>query len=369
RVVLPELIESHIHLDKAYLEERRPNLTGTLEDAIAITLELKKSATAEDILARSERALRSCLRHGATRFRAHVEVDPFVQLKGMEATLALREKYRGVADIEIVVFPQEGIEQRPGTEDLMRAAMRMGGDLVGGVPYNDHHAERHLDIVFRLAEEFGCGVDLHLDFFDDPAYRDIESAARRTIAAGLQGRVAVGHLTSLGSMDDERAKGIIGRVLEADISVIPLPATDLFLGGRGPAAPRFRSLTRVKELIEAGANVALSSNNIRNAFTPSGNGDLFEVGLLLASVAHMTTPNERVLLPKFFTDHAARALGIHENYGIREGCPADFVVLDSENYADVIIDQPEKRYVVKNGRVVAENLRETRWHGVSDGLD
>lgn len=369
RVVLPEFIESHIHLDKAYLEERRPNLTGTLEDAIAITLELKKSATAEDIRARSERALRSCLRHGTTRFRVQVEVDPFVELKGMEATLSLREAYRGWADIEIVVFPQEGIEQQPGTEDLMREAMRMGGDVVGGIPYNDHDAERHLDIVFGMAEAFGCGVDLHIDFFDDPKRRDIESAARRTIAAGLQGRVAAGHLTSLGSMDDEQAKKIIGLIVEAGISVIPLPATDLFLGGRGPATPRFRSLTRVKELLAAGANVALSSNNIRNAFTPSGNGDLLEVALLLASAAHMTTPRERALLPEFFTGHAARALGVGENYGIREGCPADFVVLDTANRADVIIDQPEKRYVVKGGRVVAENLRETRWHGVPDGID
>ena len=192
RLVLPGFIESHIHLDKAFLEERRPNLTGKLQAAIAITLSLKASLTKEDIRDRSERALRVLQRHGTTRVRVQVEVDPIVKLKGMEATLELKEACRDRAGIQIVVFPQEGIEQQPGTEDLMREAMRMGGDIVGGVPYNDHDAERHLDIVFGLASEFGCGVDLHLDFSDDPKERCIESVTRRTVAAGLQGGVRLG---------------------------------------------------------------------------------------------------------------------------------------------------------------------------------
>ena len=113
RIVLPSLVESHIHLDKAFLDERRPNLSGTLEDAIAITQELKRSVTKEDILARSERALRLAIRHGTTWFRVHVEVDSIVGLKGMEATLEIRENFKDLANIQIVVFPQEGIEQQP----------------------------------------------------------------------------------------------------------------------------------------------------------------------------------------------------------------------------------------------------------------
>jgi len=361
RVVLPGFVESHIHLDKAFLDERRPNLSGTLEDAIAITLDLKRAVTKEDIRERSERALRLAVRHGAAWLRVHVEVDPIVGLMGMEAALELRESCRDLADLQLVVFPQEGIEQQPGTRDLMREALRMGGDLVGGVPYNDLDAERHLDIVFGLAEEFGCGVDLHLDFSDNPEDRRIESVARRTAAAGLQGRVAVGHLTSLGSMDDETARRIIGLIVEAGITVMPLPATDLFLGGRGPVPPRFRGLTRVKELLEAGANVAIASNNIRNAFTPSGRGDLLEIGLLMACAAHMSGAADRGGIPRLFTENAARALGIEDSYGLAPGRPADFVVLDTENFGDILIDQPEKRYVVKRGRIVVENLRETRW--------
>ncbi len=363
RVVLPAFVESHIHLDKAFLEERRPNLSGTLQDAIAITLDLKRSVTKEDIRQRSERALRLLLRHGTTWVRAQVEVDPIVGLKGMEAALELREAWRGRADLQLVVFPQEGIEQQPGTRELMREAMRMGGDLVGGVPYNDLDAERHLDIVFEMAAEFGCGVDLHLDFSDNPGDRRIESVARRTLASGLQGRVAAGHLTSLGSMSDGAAARVIEAIVEAGITVMPLPATDLFLCGRGPVPPRFRGLTRVKDLLRAGANVAIASNNIRNAFTPSGNGDLLEIGLLLACAAHMSGSADRGAIPRLFTENAARALGISDRYGLGPGRAADFVVLDTENYADVIIDQPEKRYVVKGGSIVAENLRETRWGG------
>lgn len=361
RVVLPGFIESHIHLDKAYLEERRPNLSGTLADAIAITLELKKSVSKQDIRERSERALRQCVRHGTTRFRIQAEVDPIVGLKGMEAALELKEGCAALADIQIVVFPQEGIEQQPGTEALMREAMRMGGDVVGGVPYNDVDAERHLDIVFGLAGEFGAGVDLHIDFSDDPGDCAIESVARRTMDAGLTGRVAAGHLTSLGAMDDARAARVIEKIAEAGISVLPLPATDLFLNGRGDTPPRRRGLTRVKELIAAGVNVAAASNNIRNAFTPSGRGDLLEIGLLLAHVAQMTGAAERVGIPDLFTYNAARALGVEDSCGIEPGRSADFVVLDSAAWDDLIIDQPEKRYVVKRGKIIVENRRESLW--------
>lgn len=307
------------------------------------------------------------MRHGATRLRAQVEVDPIVGLKGMEATLELREACAGIADIQIAVFPQEGIEQQPGTEDLMREAMRMGGDAVGGVPYNDADPERHLDIVFGLAAEFGCGVDLHIDFSDDPGECAIESAARRTAAAGLEGKVAVGHLTSIGAMDDERAARVIEAIAEAEITVIPLPATDLFMNGRGGEPPRFRGLTRVRELITAGVNVAVSSNNIRNAFTPSGRGDLLEIGLLLAHAAHMSGAADRGGILEMFTHNAARALGVSESYGVRAGRPADFTVLDSTEWNDVIIDQPEKRYVVKRGEILVENRRESAWSDFEPG--
>ena len=361
RVVLPAFVESHIHLDKAFLEEREPNLSGTLEDAISITLALKKSVTKQDMMERAERALRMCIRHGATWFRAQVEVDPIVGLKGVEVALALKEKYAGLADFQLVIFPQEGIEQQPGTEDLMREAMRMGGDLVGGIPYNDLDAGRHLDIVFAMAEAFGCGLDFHLDFADDSRVRNIESVAARTMAAGLQGRVAVGHLTSPGAMSRDEAAPVIEKILEAGISVLPLPATDLFLGGRGEEPPRFRSLAPVKDLLSAGVNVAISSNNIRNAFTPSGRGDLLEIGLLLAHVLHMSGASDRAVVPDLFTTNGAKALGVEDGYGLRTGCAADFVVLDSRNFDDVLIDQPEKRFVVKGGRPIVENVAETTW--------
>ena len=364
RAVLPTFVESHIHLDKAFLEEREPNLSGTLEDAISITLALKKSVTKQDVMERAERALRMCIRHGATWFRAQVEVDPIVGLLGVEVALALKEKYAGFADFQLVIFPQEGIEQQPGTEDLMREAMRMGGDLVGGIPYNDLDAERHLDIVFGMAEAFGCGLDFHLDFADDPRVRNIESVAARAMAAGLGGRVAVGHLTSLGAMPPDEAARIIEKILESGISVLPLPATDLFLGGRGEEPPRFRSLAPVKELLSAGINVAISSNNIRNAFTPSGRGDLLELGLLLAHALQMSGASDRSLVPELFTTGGAKALGVEDDYGLRPGCAADFVVLDSVNFDDILIDQPEKRFVVKGGSTIVENVSETSWREV-----
>ncbi|MFQ5896118.1 MAG: amidohydrolase family protein [Nitrospinota bacterium] len=367
RCVLPGLVESHIHLDKAFLEEREPNLSGTLGDAIRITAKLKAGFTRHDIRERAERVLRMALRHGTLFLRTHVEVDPIIKLQGMEAILELREAYRGLLDIQIVVFPQEGIEQQPGTYELMREALRMGGDAVGGVPYNDLDARRHVDLVFSLAQEFGAAADLHVDFSDNPADRTIEYIAQKTVALGYQGRVSAGHLTALGSIPGEEAKRLIGRIAAADIHIIPLPATDLHLGGRGDRVAVRRGLTRIRELLKAGANVAFASNNIRNAFTPTGNADLMEVGLLLACAAHMSTPEERRTVLRMCTGNAARLMGLGADYGLQEGRRADFVAFDSSDYGSLLLDQPEKRYVVKGGRVVVENRLENLWRAPLPG--
>jgi cytosine deaminase len=353
-VVLPGLIESHIHLDKALLEARHPRAPSTLRDAIAITAALKRSFTYEDIYARAETVVRWAVRHGVTWMRAHVEVDPIVGLTGIRALCALRNAYRDLVDIQLVAFPQEGIFQAPGTADLLAQAMDEGADVVGGVPYNDRDPEEHLDFVFALASERGVDLDLHVDFSDDPSDCTILSVAARTAALGYQGRVAVGHLTSLGAMSPEVAGEVIARIREAGIHVVALPATDLYLNGRGPVPPAHRGLTPVRRLLDAGVNVALSSNNVRNAFTPLGRADPLEVAFLLAYAGHMASPADRVRLVKMVTEAAARMLRIDTRYGLAPGRDADLVIIGSRRVADVVADQPLRIAVIKRGRVILE---------------
>ena len=177
RLVIPGLVESHFHLDKALLGVGAPGGASTVEGAIRATAEAKRAFTLEDIQRRARRALEMAIRRGTTVMRTHVEVDPGVGLLGMEAIVPLKREYAWAIDLQICVFPQEGIFQAPGTEQLMRRALQMGGQAVGGVPYNDTDAKGHIALVFDLAREFDRDADFHLDFADDPDHLHITAVA------------------------------------------------------------------------------------------------------------------------------------------------------------------------------------------------
>lgn len=361
RLVLPGFVEPHIHLDKAFLSERAPSVEGTLAEAIRITGAAKRSFTAEDIAARARRVLDLAIRHGTTLMRNHVEVDPVVGLMGLEAILVLKAEYEPAIDLQLCIFPQEGILQAPGTEALMREAMRRGGQVVGGIPYNDTDPKAHIDLVFAIAMEFDAPVDFHIDFFDEPEHLHVRHVIDRTRAEGYGGRVALGHLTELGAMEGPELDDLLAELAEAGIGVITLPATDLYLMGRKDRKNVRRGLAPVKQLRAAGIPVAYASNNIRNAFTPFGNADPLQIGLLLANTAHFGTAEENRQLLPMATTEAARVIGAERDYGLRPGAWADLVVLDCERPEDAIVAQPEKRYVFKRGRLVAESIRETRY--------
>ncbi|WP_337100342.1 amidohydrolase family protein [Paenibacillus sp. YIM B09110] len=353
RLVLPGLVESHIHLDKAFLTQRMSREADSLSDAIGMTAALKKDYTFEDIMRRSVAVIERSMQAGVTHLRCQVEVDPIIGLLSMEAALQLKELYRSLMTIQLVVFPQEGIFQQEGTEELMRQAVAMGADAIGGIPYNDTDAREHLEWIFKLAEETGLPVDLHVDFSDDPSHRTIVDIADLTIAYGLQGRVTVAHLTSLGSMESDDARVIASKMAAAGIHVITLPATDLYLNGRGDSYKPRRGLTPVRLLLEEGVNVCFGSNNIRNAFTPFGKGDPLDIALLLGQTAYMGTRADAVLLLEMCTTRAARALNLE--YGaLACGSAADFLLTGASDICDLIYDRTPERIVWKNGLRTAE---------------
>ncbi|MEM3851566.1 MAG: amidohydrolase family protein [Methanomassiliicoccales archaeon] len=357
-VVVPTFVESHIHLDKALLEKVRPNLEGTLSAAIRITGELKKGFQYDEVLSRSRQVMDMLISHGTTIVRAHPDTDPLGGLTGFKAMQQLKKEYSGVVDMQIVAFPQEGIVKLPGAFEVIEEAMKLGADVVGGCPYNENSYEdtkKHIDLMFGLAKKYNKDLDFHADFgdnVDDLRYRAIDYIIEKTEKEGYQGRVTVGHMTSLSSIEPDLLAQTIKRIARARINVVPLPATDLYLSGRADKCKVRRGVLNPKPFIEGGVNMAFSSNNIRNGFTPFGRGDLLMIGAIYEHVAQLGSISDQKLLLDMITYNPAKILGVNNSYGLQVGKYADFNILGTKTMSDIFLDVTPKRCVVKRGKVV-----------------
>ena len=356
RAVTPGLVDAHVHLDKALLSDRAPSHEGSLAEALRVTAEAKRSFTREDILARARRVLDMAVRQGTTAMRSHAEVDPIIGLMSFEALSSLKREYAPAIDLQLCAFAQEGILKSPGTESLLREALRAGADLVGGVPYVDPDPRRHIDIVFDLAAEFGVDADFHADFFDEPRHLHARYIAEQTVRRGWQGRVALGHVSEMAALPPDEQDALARTLAAAGVAVIVLPATDLYLMGRKDVRSPRRGLAPVKRLLAAGVTVAAATNNVRNAFTPVGTAGLPLMGFLLSVGAHMGTGPELSEVLGMLTAHPARILGIRD-YGVGEGSRADLVVWETERVETVASALCPCRLVVKAGRLAIEHTR------------
>ena len=356
RAVTAGLVDAHIHLDKALLGARAPSREGTVTEAIRVTGAAKRGFTREDIADRARRVLDMAVRQGTTAMRSHVEVDPIVGLMGFEAILPLRREYAPAIDLQLCAFAQEGIVGMPGTEALLREALRMGADLVGGVPYNDTDARRHIAIVFDLAAEFGVDADFHADFFDEPQHLHALHIAEETMRRGWQGRVALGHMSETAALPPDEQERVARVLSQAGVAIIVLPATELYLMGRKDVRAVRRGIAPVKRLLAAGVTVAAATNNVRNAFTPLGTAGLPLMGYLLGVAAHMGADPELRQVLDMLTGHPARILRL-PHHGLAVGDRADLVVWEAERVEDVVAALAPCRLVVKGGRVSVEHAR------------
>jgi cytosine deaminase len=354
RFLLPGLVDSHIHLEKAFLLDRMPREAETLGEAIALTAGLKPGFTREDIRARSIRVIERAVVHGVSHLRCQVEVDDVLGLLAMTTVLELKEEYAARISLEVVVFPQEGIFTQERGAELMREALLLGADVVGGIPYNDRDAGEHLDFVFSLAEEHGSPLDFHIDLSDDPQQLDILEVIERTERLSMQGRVAVGHLTSLGSVPRDRAREIARSLARAGISVMALPATDVYLNGRADEERPRRGMTPVRLLLDEGVNVVFATNNIQNAFTPFGRGNILDIARLLAEVCQFGTGADATTVVEMMTTRAARAMGLRD-YGLEVGSQADFALFGGTTAREVFLEASHPDAVYKKGLLVAED--------------
>lgn len=367
-LIVPGFVESHMHLDVALMNDAerpgRPTSFETPAELNRMMDERRAAFTREDIEQRATRALRLASRHGITSLRAQCHVDATVGLKHLEALLSVRQALADRVSVQIVCFPHQGLLDQPRTLDLYREAFRLGADVMGCASNLDPRAagiagvRRHIDTALDLAMAFDVDLDLHADLGlpEQVTLDELETvyAARRALEVGYVGRMTAGHVCALDSAEPATAEAAIEALRAAQMSVISQP--DLYRLGRTDRRGVRRGLTRVKALLKAGVNVAFASNNVRDAYRPLGNLNLLEEGLILAYGAHMDTVAELETLLEMCTTNAARALRL-EDYGLAVGDRADLVVLDAPTPSAALVDQAEQIFVVKKGRVVAENTR------------
>src|SRR5882757_8157030 len=286
KLALPGFVDTHIHLDKACLLGRCGHDHATVSEAIAAVAAMKRDFTVEDVYARGARVIERAIVHGTTRMRTHVEIDPRIGLRGFAAVKALKRDYGWALDLSLCVFPQEGLTNDPGTEELLVEALRDGGDLIGGCPYMDTDPNAHLEKLFDLAQAFDVDVDLHLDCDLDPSWWHLDEVCRQTERRNYQGRVAIGHATKLSALPPREFDAAAARLARAGVAVTVLPATDLYLMGRDATHNALRGLTAAHKLVEKGVVCSVATNNVLNPFTPFGDCSLLRMANFYANVAY-----------------------------------------------------------------------------------
>ena len=355
-LAVPGFVDSHIHLDKSCLLERCPCRAGALAEAVADVARAKRAFTVEDVTERATRTLEKAILQGTTQMRSHVDVDPRVGLTSFEALRALRKAYHWAIDIQICVFPQEGLTNDPGCEALLAAALRAGADVIGGAPYTDTDPAGQLTRIFDLARTFDVDIDLHLDFDLDPSRSDMEEVCRLTDSRGWGGRVTIGHATKLSAMPSPQLDPAMRRLADAGVAVTVLPATDLFLGARGQDHNVPRGVAPAHRLSEAGVLCSLATNNVLNPFTPFGDCSLLRMANLYANIAQIGTADDLDLCFDMITSRAARLMNIGA-FGIEAGHPADIVVLDCQTAEQAVRELAQPLLGLKRGR---QSFRRTR---------
>ncbi|MDO4543346.1 MAG: amidohydrolase family protein [Clostridia bacterium] len=363
-LVTPSLIDPHIHLDKVNIfDSVRKNVSGTLKEAIEIIWEKKPLYTVDDVVKRASDVVYRELKNGTLNIRSHVDIDTIGGLKPLEGVVALKEKFKGLVDIDLIAFPQEGIIKDAGCDKLMWEAMENGCTIVGGMPANENSPEdslAHVKLCFDIAEKYDADIDMHVDESDDPFYRTLEMIADETIRRGYYGRVTAGHTCALAAYDDHYASYVIEKVARAKMNIITNPVTNLMLQGRLDKQPIRRGITRVKELLAAGVTVSFGQDCVKDTFYPYGSGDMLQVANITAHAAQMSLPHEIEKVYDMITFDAAKILRL-ENYGIAEGCKANLVIINAADARDAIRLEPERLYVIREGRVVAKTVVNTEF--------
>jgi cytosine deaminase len=352
----PPFVDPHFHMD-ATLSYGLPrvNQSGTLLEGIALWGELKPLLTQEALI---ERAMAYCdwaVAKGLLAIRTHVDVcDP--RLLAVDALLHVKRQVAPYIDLQLVAFPQDGVLRAPGALDNLKRALDKGVDVVGGIPHFERtmaDGSASVKLLCELAAERGLRVDMHCDESDDPLSRHVETLAFETQRLGLHGRVTGSHLTSMHSMDNYFVSKLIALMAEAQLHAVANPLINITLQGRHDSYPKRRGMTRVPELLAAGINVAFGHDCVMDPWYSLGSADMLEVAHMGLHVAQMTSQAAMRQCFDAVTVNAARVMGL-EAYGLKVGCPADFVLLQARDPVEALRLRATRLKVFRCGRLLAE---------------
>ena len=355
QLLIAPLVEPHVHPD-ATLTAGEPewNMSGTLFEGIERWAQRKETITHEDTKQRAHTTIRMLAEHGIQHVRTHIDItDP--TLGALKAMLEVREEARHLIDLQIVAFPQEGIESYEGGRELMTRAVEMGADVVGGIPHFENTREQgvsSIKFLMDLAERTGCLVDVHCDETDDPNSRFLEVLAEEARVRGMGSRVTASHTTAMGSYDNAYCSKLFRLLKRSGINFVSCPTESIHLQGRFDTYPKRRGLTRVAELDRAGMNVCFGQDSIKDPWYPLGNGNILRILDAGLHIRHMMGFEDLARSLDLVTDNSARTLNLGEGYGITVGRPANLVILDAESDYEAVRRQAKARVSIRGGKVL-----------------
>ncbi|MBN1230246.1 MAG: amidohydrolase family protein [Anaerolineales bacterium] len=348
KLVTGSFINGHLHLCKVYtlkmMDDEALNAytggsMGGAMTAIELAARVKEKYDQKWIIENVRKALDLAIKFGNTHIRAFADTDTTGRLEGVKALIQAREEYKDKVEVQVVAFPQDGVVRDPGAAAMVEEALKLGADVVGGIPwieYTDKDAQSHVDQMFDLAVKYNKDVSMLIDDAGDPGLRTLEMLAVKTLETGWDGRVTVQHARAMAMYPEPYYRKMEYLLKKGKIGLVSDPQT-------GPL------YARVKDLYAAGVNVALGQDDICDAYYPFGRNNMLEVAFLAAHLMWMTKRSEMEILYDLITTNAAKALGI-QKYGLAEGNNADLVVLNAENVWEALWSHEAPLYVIRKGK-------------------
>lgn len=356
-MALPQFIEPHVHLDSALTAgDPRWNLSGTLFEGIACWAERKEKLTKLDVKTRAVEAIRKQAANGIGHVRTHVDVtDP--SLVALEGLLEVKEELKDEVNLQIVAFPQEGIMSFPNGEKLMEKAVEMGADVIGAIPHFEFTREygvESINYIMKLAEKYDRLVDVHCDEIDDEQSRFVETLAARAYESGMKEKITASHTTAMHSYNGAYTSKLFRLLKMSEMNFIANPLVNTHLQGRFDTYPKRRGVTRVKELLANGINVSFGHDDIFDPWYPLGDGNMRDALHMGLHVCQMMGYEEIMDSYKIITHNAARTLNLGDSYAIKEGNPASFIILNSNNFYNALNEKKEVLYNFTRGKLIAK---------------
>jgi cytosine deaminase len=350
------LIETHIHLDKSRTADRCGPPAGRNAMAMKRVSEVKHTFTVDDVRERAGRTIEAAIVNGTTRMRTHVEVDPLVGMRGFDGVERAARDYAWAIEIELCVFPQEGLTNNPGTDELIVQGLKRGARAIGAAPNFDTDPAAQIRRIFELAREYDIDIDMHVDFGNSPEHMDVDLICQITDQFGWGGRVALGHVTKLSTLAPDQQRAYATRLANAGIALTVLPATDLFLMGRDQDYNVRRGVVDAHLFCAAGCNCSISTNNVLNPFTPFGDASLTRMANLHVNILQKASVEEMAACFEMITTRSANLMNLRD-YGLAVGNPADVVVFDAESPYQAVAQIAAPLAVFKNGRQTVQRDR------------